>query len=180
MLDAILTTFWSKDNITPNCFSRLLVILTVVFISTSTSLAETAPFKLEISSQEGICRAKTPLMLTLKFYNTSNKPQKLCTYRMNELLVKLNVKNAKGEILEMSPKTSQIGEISEKDWITINPNNFYKSYYSIARTYFALNKKPLPPGNYTVKATYEGCSKFDPSQSPTKIDSNALYLMVIE
>jgi hypothetical protein len=172
---------------------KSLIIIFILFVAPSMMNGEPQPeekeeamavkkpdIALDIYMRDGICRNKTPIMMDLIFKNTSNKPQKICTYKFYDSLLKLQLYNAKQEQIEFEPTLIQAGELSEEDWVVIPPKRMYKRSFSLTRKIVASTGHRLEPGSYKIKAIYEGCNKFDPSLPPFAIESNQLYFMVIE
>lgn len=138
--------------------------------------------KLEISVRDGISRNNSPIMIDLLFKNPSYQPQKLCTYKFYDALLKLDIKDGQGKKVNFNPKLLQLQpeKISDKDWVNIPQGRVYKKSFSLTRKIIDATGYKLKPGNYSIKATYEGCSKFDPNISPTIMQSNLLYILVTD
>lgn len=144
-------------------------------------LEKPAPqLKLDLSIRDGICRNSSPIMMDLLFRNDSNQTQKLCVYMFYDSLLKLELKNSAGKEVDFQPKLIKAGTISKDDWVEILPGRVYKKSFSLARKVIDSTGYKLKPDNYTVRAIYEGCSKFDSTLPDLKIESNRLYLMVTE
>lgn len=135
---------------------------------------------IQISFKDGICRSKSTMMMNVLFVNKSNKPEKICVYKFYDSLLKLDIVDSFGEKINFKPKLVKAKKLSEDDWIIIPPRKTYKKSFSLNRVLYEETGQMIQPGNYIIKATYNGCSKFDPSIPDIKIDSNSLYLMVTE
>lgn len=136
--------------------------------------------KMELNSREGIYNIKNPIMLEIAFVNNTNLTQKLCTYKFEESLLKLDVRNIKGKKIEFATSLIKSESISDINWIAIQPGRKYKRIMSLSRKILELTGKRISPGHYKIKATYEGCSKFDNRLPSVNIESNSIYLMITE
>lgn len=136
--------------------------------------------ELEIYMREGISRNTSPVMVDLLFKNITSKPHKLCIYKFYDALVKLNLYNAEGKKIEFDPKLVQARKLTDDDWFEIPPKRVYKRTFSLTRRVVEATAQRLEPGNYSIKAVYEGCNKFDPELPEINIESNLLYFMVTD
>lgn len=177
---------------------KIIFVLLIIFINIPVSFAQESKqdtpldkqpvpkpdseIKLEISIRDGICRNSAPIMIDLLFKNDSYQPQKLCTYKFYDALLKLDIKDGQGKKVNFNPKLLQLQpeKISDKDWINIPQGRVYKKSFSLTRKVIDATGYKLKQGNYSIRATYEGCSKFDPNISPTTIQSNLLYILVTD
>ncbi|MGD9579822.1 MAG: hypothetical protein AB7V50_00475 [Vampirovibrionia bacterium] len=136
--------------------------------------------KLNLKIDSGVCRSRSPIMAQLTFDNLSVKPQKLCTYKFYDSLIKLDIRNSKGEKVEFQPKLIQASKITSKDWVNISSGRFYKTQFSLSKMIVDATGRRLAPGNYSIRVIYDGCSKFAPELPEVKLESNLFYLMVID
>ncbi|MEW5822674.1 MAG: hypothetical protein AB1782_20945 [Cyanobacteriota bacterium] len=135
---------------------------------------------LDLHIRDGICRNTSPVMIDLIFKNSSIQPQKLCIYNFYESLIKLDIRSSSGKKLEFNPKLVKADKITEDDWVIIPPGRAYKRTFSLTRRVIDATGYRIAPDNYSVKAFYEGCAKFDPAIPDQKIESNWLYLLITD
>ena len=136
--------------------------------------------KMLLNSRQGIYRSINPIMIEITFENRSSQLQKLCTYKFEESLLKLDIRDPKGKKLDFSPSLVKSEMIKDSDWVEIKPGSKYKKILSLSRKVIDLTGYRLVPGNYKIKAMYDGCSKFDARIPAVKMDSNVLYLMITD
>lgn len=148
--------------------------------STSSTSQPKVELKMELYSRQGIYNSRNPLMLEIYFNNQTNQIQKLCTYKFEESLLKLDIRDTKGKKIEFPPYLVKSESISDKDWVDIFPGRKYKRALSLSRKILELTGSRLAPGNYKIKAIYEGCSKFDSKLPTVNMESNRIYLMITE
>lgn len=136
--------------------------------------------KLNLDVKDGIFRNKSPIMLDINFTNESNKPEKICTYKLYESLIKIDIRDCKNKSIDFSPKLLKAGKITKNDWVTILPGRVFKTSFSLTRKMIEATGYRMAPGNYKMKVIYEGCFKFDPSLPEEKLESNWLYLIITD
>lgn len=135
---------------------------------------------LELYMRDGICRSRSSIMMDLLFTNVSIKPKKLCVYMFYDSLIKLDLKDSRGEKVQFEPKLLKAGDLTDKDWVVIPPKRTYKRTFSLTRKVINATGHRLEEGNYSIKAIYDGCSKFDPDISDESIESNLLYFLITD
>ena len=141
---------------------------------------KTPAIKLMLSSKEGIYRNNNPIMLSLVFRNTSTETYKLCLYKFDEGLINFDIKSGANKKIDFEPKLIQADKIKPKDWVEIPPRRSYRKMISLTRQIIELIGVPLDTGNYSIKAVYDSCNKFDSSIPEEKFESNSINIMVIE
>lgn len=136
--------------------------------------------KLRLEVKDTVCRSRSPIMTEIIFENTSVKTQKICTYMFYDSLIKLDVRDAKGEKVKFTPKLLQAGKIKHDDWVSIQPGRSFKRKFSLSKKIMDSTGRRLLPGNYSIRVIYDGCSKFDPALPEEKFTSNWFYLLITD
>lgn len=136
--------------------------------------------KLKLDLKDTVCRSRSPIMIDIIFENISVNPQKVCTYKFYDSLIKLDIRNSKGEKIEFAPKLVQADKLTANDWVTVAPGRSFKRSFSLSQKIMDSTGRRLAPGHYSIKIVYEGCSKFDPDLPEVMLESSWFYLMVTD
>ena len=137
-------------------------------------------FKLKLETKDTICRSRSPIMIDIIFENISVNTQKVCTYKFYDSLIKLDVRNSRGEKIEFTPKLVKAGKLRSDDWVIVGPRRSFKKNFSLSQKIIDSTGRRLPPGHYSIKVIYDGCSKFDPDLPEMMLESSWFYLMVTD
>jgi len=112
--------------------------------------------------------------------NISVNPQKICIYKFYDSLIKLDVRNSKGEKVEFIPKLVKADNLSSDDWVIVGPRRSFKRSFSLSQKIIDSTGRRLSPGHYSIRVIYDGCSKFDPDLPEVMLESSWFYLMVTD
>lgn len=162
-------------------------LLTINFCFSFVNAQETVPvdppkpqMSIKIDMKDGICRSSSPIMLDVFFVNDSTRPEKFCVYNLYDSLLKLDIVDSFGKSIKFNPNLIQAGRLSNQDWVLIPPKRAARRSFSLNRKVYKETGQKLQPGNYLLKVTYTGCSKFDPYLPEMNLKSNSLHFMVTE